>query len=162
MASLMPLQRSVTPWKVSGQSRCVMMTMSSSHSDPVCVCMFRLHPRSVRSVRTSSWPPWTKQVLSSPPCSEVIGWACTGGHCLPANEMSLLCLSLPLPWLLCCWQEVLQVSKLWRLVPTSAPRDDAQTGESPPRGPRWNREFTGRCKGETEHELYKETHKKQI
>lgn len=41
MASLMPLQRSVTPWKVSGRSRHVMMMMMSfSHYNHIYVFMW--------------------------------------------------------------------------------------------------------------------------
>lgn len=42
------------------------------------VCLFRHLLRFVPSVRTSSCPLWITPALSSPQCSKVIGWDCTG------------------------------------------------------------------------------------
>lgn len=77
MASLMPLQRSVTPWKVTGSGSPVMSAVWGGHLvDSVCV--LRLLLRFDPSVRKSSCPLWITPGLSSRQCSKVIGWDCTG------------------------------------------------------------------------------------
>lgn len=106
MASLMPLQRSVTPWKVnrkwiiSDDIRDIMW-----HVLRVCALLAMFHVVSVfrrllrfdLSVRMSSCPLWITPALSSPLCSKVIGWDCTG-ESLRCKKVFLLLLSDVFNW----------------------------------------------------------------
>lgn len=84
MASLMPLQRSVTPWKVNtkriirGDVSVFLCILYDLFRMFYVVSVFRHHLRFDPSVRRSSCPLWITLALSSPLCSKVIGWDCTG------------------------------------------------------------------------------------
>lgn len=110
------------------------------------VGVFRLLLRFDPSVRTSSCPLWITLGLSSPQGSKVIGWDFTGESrsCKTLSKIHLVswvCFGVLKVFVVVFWQEVLQVSELWRMVSSSTQRDDSETGESSPGGHLWRREL---------------------
>lgn len=133
MASLMPLQRSVTPWKVNRKWVVVMRSQ----------CCLVLHISCVSVQTPPQIRPFSQDEFLStldhagPQLTSLLRGDWIGLYRWASRVWVIQVFSVFLSlsfYFLFPSQEVLQVSKLWRLVPSPPPRDDTEARESPPGG----------------------------